>query len=204
MGRQRTDRRDKVYQFIAGFIRDNGYAPSCEEISEAVGLSGKSHVHHYLRALEEEGRIERIPRTPRGLRLVGQAPSSAFEVRVEGYVAAGEPLEILDEPDEVVELTLDIADPRRDLFALRVEGDSMVDDLVGDGDLLIVERQQEVVRGQMAVVHLRDRNATTLKRIYPEGKQVRLQPAHPTLEPFYADARDVSVQGRVVAVVRQY
>jgi repressor LexA len=203
MGRQRGNQRDRVLEFVTGFIQDNGYAPSFEEIKDAVGLSSKSHVDYYLEALEEEGHIERIPRTPRGLRLVGRR-TATFGVKVEGYVAAGEPIEILDEPDEEVELTPDITDPRKDLFALRVRGDSMVDDLVGDGDLLIVERQQEVLRGQMMVVHLRDRNSTTLKRIYPEGKRVRLQPAHPTLKPFYVDARDVSVQGRVVAVVRHY
>lgn len=80
----------------------------------------------------------------------------------------------------------------------------MIDDLVGDGDILIVQRQPEVRRGQMAVVHLRDRNEATLKRIYPEGSRVRLQPAHPMMLPFYADARDVQIQGKVVAIIRQY
>jgi repressor LexA len=136
------------------------------------------------------------------LRLVGLAPKT-FEVEVEGYIAAGQPLGLADGLDIELELTPDIADPRKDLFALEVQGDSMVDDLVGDGDILVVERRQEALRGQMAVVHLRDRNEATLKRFYPEGRLVRLQPAHPTLEPIYVDAQDVEIQGRVVAVIRR-
>lgn len=203
MERRRRNLRAKVLEFVETYLDENGYPPTFDEIREAVGLSSKSHVDYYLGALEEEGLIERTPHTPRGLRLVGLAPTT-FEVKVEGTIAAGQPIEVVEEPDLEIELTPDIADPRKDLFALRVEGDSMVNDLVGDGDILIVERQQDAVRGQMAVVHLCDRNEATLKRIYPEGKVVRLQPAHPTMAPFYADARDVQVQGRVVAVVRRF
>lgn len=195
--------RDQVLEFVEAFMGDHGYPPTYDEIREAVGLSSKSHVNYYLDALEEDGLIERTPRTPRGLRLVGLAPRT-FTVPVEGTIAAGQPIELGDGPTSQVEITPDIADPRKELFALRVVGDSMVDELVGDGDLVIVERRQEAVRGQMAIVHLRERNEATLKRVYPEGNRVRLQPAHPTLPPFYADARDVAIQGRVVAVVRQY
>jgi repressor LexA len=202
MGKQQRCVRDQVLEFVESFLDRNGYPPTYDEIRESVGLSSKSHVDYYLQSLEEEGLIERRPRTPRGLRLVGLAPST-FEVQVEGTIAAGQPLGLANAPDQCIELTGDIADPRRELFALQVQGDSMVDDLVGNGDLLIVERRPEAERGQMAVVHLRDRNETTLKRIYPEGSMVRLQPAHPTLPPFYADAQDVEVQGRVVAVIRR-
>jgi repressor LexA len=193
--------REEILGFVGAFLNDNGYPPTYDEIREAVGLSSKSHVDYYLQALEEDGLIERIPRTPRGLRLVRVRPG-AFKVQVEGRIAAGLPLELADRPDQQIELTPDIADPRKDLFAVQVQGESMVDDMVADGDLIVVERQQEAQRGQMAVVHLRDRNEATLKRIYPEGKQVRLQPAHPSLPPFYADASDIEVQGRVVAVIR--
>ncbi len=202
MGKPRKSFRDDVLEYVRAFVNDNGYPPTYDEIREAVGLSSKSHVAYYLRALEEDGLIERMPRTPRGLRLVRPARTT-FEVKVEGTIAAGQPIELADEPGSQIELTSDIADHRKDLFALRVQGDSMVDALVGDGDLVIVERQQEALRGQMAVVHLRDRNQATLKRIYPEGELVRLQPAHPTLPSFHVDARDIRIQGRVVAIIRQ-
>ncbi|MGD2206858.1 MAG: transcriptional repressor LexA [Anaerolineae bacterium] len=202
MGVQRGNLRDEVFEFVEAFLVENGYPPTYDEIREAVGLSSKSHVNYYLDILENDGLIERTPHTPRGLRLAGATPST-FEISVEGTIAAGQPIELADRPGEQIELTADLIGPRRDLYALRVRGDSMVDDLVDDGDLLIVERDEEAARGQMAVVYLCDRNEATLKRVYPEGKRVRLQPAHPTMSPFYADARDIRVQGRVVAVLRR-
>ena len=202
MGQHRKDLRDQVLEFVEGYIASKGYAPSYDEIREGLGLSGRSHVDYYLDALEKDGQIERTPHTPRSLRLT-EAPRAVFQVPVAGRIAAGLPLELADQPDEQIELTTDIADPSKDLFALRVKGNSMVDDLVADGDIVIVERRQEALRGQMAVVHLRDRNAATLKRVYPEGKQVRLQPAHPTMQAFYVDASDVEVQGRVVTIIRR-
>jgi repressor LexA len=203
MGKHRKDLRTQVLAFVESFLDEQGYPPTNEEIREALGLSGKSHVKYYLDSLEEEGLILRKPRTPRGLKVLGRAQGT-FEVPIEGQIAAGIPLDLGDALGDSFALTSDIADPRRELFALQVQGDSMVDDLVGDGDLIVVERRGEAARGQMAVVHLRDENAATLKRIYQEGERVRLQPAHPTLPSFYAHARDVAIQGRVVAVIRRF
>jgi len=202
MGQQRRNLRGQVLEFVEEYIAEWGYAPSYDDIRKAVGLSGRSHVDYYLDALERDGQIERTPHTARSLR-VTDPQRGVFQIPVAGQIAAGEPLDLADQPDEQIEITTDIADPNKDLFALRVKGNSMVDDLVADGDIVIVERRQEASRGQMAVVHLRDRNAATLKRVYPEGKQVRLQPAHPTMQAFCVDASDVEVQGRVVAIVRR-
>lgn len=202
MGTHRKGLREQILEFVSVFLDENGYPPTYDEIRDAVGLSSKSHVDYYLAALEEDGLIERQPRTPRGLRLVGQTPDT-FQVPVEGQIAAGEPVELADALGLEIELTPDIADPRKELYALQVKGDSMVDALVSDGDILVVERREEAARGQMAVVHLRDENAATLKRVYPEGKRVRLQPAHPTMPPFYTNARNVQIQGCVVAIVRR-
>jgi len=202
MGQYRKNMRDQVLQFVGEYITASGYAPSYDDIRKALGLSGRSHVDYYLDALERDGQIERTPHTARSLR-VREPERATFQVPVAGRIAAGVPLELCDQPDGQIEITTDIADPSKDLFALKVMGNSMVDDLVADGDFIIVERRQEASRGQMAVVHLRDRNAATLKRVYPEGEQVRLQPAHPTMQAFYVDASDVEVQGRVVAIIRR-
>ena len=202
MGKQKNQLQEQVFEFVETHINLNGYPPTYDEIRKAIGLSSKSHVDYYLQALEEDGLIERTPRTPRGLRLVGLAPST-FDVQVEGTIAAGQPIELADGYGESITLSPDIADPRKDLFALRVEGDSMIEDLVGDGDLIITQRQTEARRGQMAIVHLRERNEATLKHVYPEGSRVRLQPAHPTMPAFYAAAQNVRVQGKVVAIIRQ-
>ena len=202
MGQQRRSRRNDVLEFVAKYIATWGYAPSYEDIRKEVGLSGRSHVDYYLDALERDGQIERTPRTPRSLRLVDPRRVT-FQIPIVGRIAAGLPIELADQPDEQIEVTTDVADPSKDLFALRVKGNSMVDDLVADGDIVIVERRQEALRGQMAVVHLRDRNAATLKRVYPEGERVRLQPAHPIMGAFYVDASEVEIQGRVVTIIRR-
>lgn len=202
MSKQKKRFRDQVLAYVTAYVKENQYPPTFDEIRIAVGLSSKSHVDYYLRGLEKDGHIERIPHTPRGLRLVAPV-AEPFEVKVEGTIAAGQPLELADGMEQRFEITPDIADPRRDLYALQVQGESMLDDQVTDGDLLIVERQEEAVRGQMAVVHLQERNEATLKRVYLEGERVRLQPAHPSMAPIYVDAQDARIQGRVVAVIRQ-
>lgn len=202
MGPSPENRQGEVLEFVGDYIAQWGYAPSYDDIRKALGLSSRSHVNYYLDALEKEGQIERTPHTSRSLRLRGPHRST-FQIAVAGQIAAGLPIELADQPNEQIEITTDMADPGKDLFALRVKGHSMVDDLVADGDIVIVERHQEASRGQMAVVHLRDRNAATLKRVYPEGERVRLQPAHPTMQAFYVDAPDVEVQGRVVAIIRR-
>lgn len=202
MTEQRKDAKGQVLRFVSSYIEANGYPPTLEEIAESVGLSGKSHADYYIGALEADGLVERRAYTPRGLRLVGMG-QPVFDVRLEGTIAAGYPIELAQGPAIDIQITRDIADPRRELYALRVQGDSMVNDLVGDGDTIIVERRQEAACGQMAVVYLRDRNEATLKRVYPEGERVRLQPAHPTMPAFYADARNVEIQGRVVAIIRR-
>ncbi len=202
MGSGQGNRQSQVLEFVGDFIAEWGYAPSYDDIRKALGLSSRSHVNYYLDALEKEGQIDRTPHTSRSLRL-REPYRSTFEIAVAGQIAAGQPIELADQPNEQIKITTDMADPGKDLFALRVKGDSMVDDLVADGDFVIVERRQEASRGQMAVVHLRDRNAATLKRVYPEGERVRLQPAHPTMQAFYVDASDVEIQGRVVAIIRR-
>ena len=137
MSRHQKRRQEQVLEFVEDYVGGYGYPPTYDEIREAVGLSSKSHVDYYLQALEQEGLIERTPRTPRGLRLLGLA-SPTFEIKVEGTIAAGQPIEVADWPDLRIALTPDIADPRKDLFALQVQGDSMVDELVDDGELVLV------------------------------------------------------------------
>jgi repressor LexA len=206
MRKPSTKQRERVLEFVVSHLDENSYPPTYEEIKEAVGLSSRAHVDYYLRSLEEDGVIQRTPRTSRGICVVGREAGgslAASEVKVEGTIAAGVPLELADRLDCSLDLGPELADPKKDLYALQVQGDSMVDEFIADGDLLIVERQEEARRGHTAVVHLQDRNEATLKRVFPEGDRVRLQPAHPSMPSIYADARDVRVQGRVVAVIRQ-
>jgi SOS-response transcriptional repressor, LexA len=127
-----------------------------------------------------------------------------------GDIAAGEPIPVPSSDfsllgvEETIELTRSIVGDPQDLYALRVRGNSMIDAMVHDGDIVIMRPAEEVANGEMAAVWLRDREEATLKRVYWEGGRVRLQPANPTMEPIYVDdPRQVQIQGKVVMVIRQ-
>jgi len=202
-----TRRQREVLDFICEFVEENGYPPSHEEIQFEVGLSSKSHVHFYLKALEREGYIERAPNIPRGIRLTNKFGRgrlrSIVKVPFLGKIAAGEPICFSDVGHESIELTRDIVRDGEGLYALRVKGDSMVDALINDGDIVVMKHQQEAGNGEMVAVRLKDRDETTLKRFYQEQGRVRLQPANPTMGPLYVHPANVEVQGKVVAVIRQ-
>jgi repressor LexA len=198
---QVSERQQAMLTFIEEFVRENGYPPTYEEIRIALGISTKSLVNHHLEALEAAGCLSRVPNTPRGIRL---SRSETFRVPKLGKIAAGLPISFSDpDPDDFIELTRDIVAEQEGLYALQVEGKSMIDALVNDGDIVIVKHQTEARNGEMVVVRLRDRDETTLKRFYRENGHVRLQPANPTMPPIIVHPSVVEVQGRVVTVIRQ-
>jgi repressor LexA len=201
-------RQRKVLDFIYEFVEENGYPPTHEEIQFEVGLSSKSHVHFYLRALEREGYIERAPNIPRGIRLTDKFArgrlAGIIKVPFLGQIAAGEPISFSDVGHETIELTRDIVrDGGEGLYALRVKGDSMIDALINDGDIVVMKHQQGAGNGEMVAVRLKDRDETTLKRFYQEQGRVRLQPANPTMRPLYVHPANVEIQGKLVAVIRR-
>jgi repressor LexA len=202
-----TKRQQEVLDFIYEFVEENGYPPSHEEIQFEVGLSSKSHVHFYLKALEREGYIERAPNIPRGIRLTSKSGRGRFagiiKVPFLGQIAAGEPISFSDIGHETIKLTRDIVSDGGGLYALRVKGDSMIDALVNDGDIVVMQHRQEASNGEMVAVRLKDRDETTLKRFYREQDRVRLQPANPTMSALYVHPANVEIQGKVVAVIRQ-
>ena len=158
--------------------------------------------HRELGALEKAGLVERTPGVRRGLRLT-QPDRNVFAVPLLGTIAAGEPIGFGDPTHEALTLTSDIVRQQKDLFALRVKGDSMIDALVNDGDIVVLKHQQTARNGDMVAVRLLDRDETTLKHFFRENGHVRLQPANPTLAPMYIHPSLVQVQGQVVAIVRQ-
>lgn len=205
-----SDRQRGIYRFICQFYREQGYPPTIREIGTALNISSTSVVNYNLNKLEEAGLIERHREVSRGLRIVEAQQSSSGDVialPLLGTIAAGEPIPVLDESSsiyshEVIQLTRDICKETRDVYALRVKGDSMIDALVNDGDIVVVRHQETARNGEMVAVWLKDREETTLKRIYIEGNRVRLQPANPTMDPIYVAPENVQIQGKVIAVVR--
>ena len=197
-----TPRQASVLKFITQYVAAHSYAPTCAEICAALGFKSTSMVHRELNALEQGGHVERTPGVSRGLRLA-QPGVRTFPVPVLGTIAAGEPIGFGDPTYEALMLTSDIVRQQEGLFALRVKGDSMIDALVNDGDIVVLKHQQEARNGEMVAVRLLDREETTLKHFYRENGHVRLQPANPILRPLFVHPSNVQVQGRVVAIVRQ-
>ncbi|HID87583.1 MAG TPA: repressor LexA [Anaerolineae bacterium] len=204
-----SERQQGILRFIKDFIRRNGYPPTIREIGEAVGISSTSVVNYNLNILEREGCIQRNRTVSRGIRVVGeQGVDETIRVPLLGVIAAGEPIPV-PKPgiplyaEEYVALTRDIVKEPSEVYALHVKGNSMIDALVHDGDIVLVRHQEEAKNGEMVVAWLKDREETTLKRFYQEGERIRLQPANPTMEPIYVQPEDLEIQGKVIAVIRQ-
>jgi repressor LexA len=206
-------RQEAILEFIAEFFDKQGFPPTIREIGTACSISSTSVVNYNLDKLEREGYLTRSREVSRGLRLIGPlaAPAGLVRVPLVGRIVAGEPAPVPDGDfgilgaDEAIEVTRDIVTESDDLFALEVKGDSMIDELIKDGDIVIMRPHVNWHNGDTVAVWLTDREETTLKRIYKEkGGRIRLQPANPTMKPIYIDdPASVQVQGRVVAVVRQ-
>lgn len=212
MAEHLSERQKRIVEFLIEYVEENGYPPSIREIGAAAGISSTSVVSYNLKRLEEKGYISRDREVSRGLKLAAAGhqamPRSVIRVPLLGRIVAGEPLPVPGSDfalmgDETVELTRDILGNPEGLYALQVQGDSMIDALINDGDIVVMRYQQKVENGEMAAVWLKDREEVTLKRFYDEGAQVRLQPANPTMQPIYVNPRQVEVQGKVMMVVRQ-
>lgn len=209
-----SERQQKIYEFINKFTREKGRPPTIREIGAHVGISSTSVVNYNLNILAREGLIQREKEVSRGLRIVGQQAKALLgevttvQIPLLGKIAAGSPIPLPTEgmtkwDGEMIALTRELIPNADGLFALQVKGNSMIDALINDGDIVVMKKQEVAENGDMCAVWLKDKNETTLKRVYREKNRIRLQPMNPTLGPIYADPRDVRIQGKVVLVVRQ-
>lgn len=208
------ERQAKMYAFLSDYISTNGFPPTVREIGEALDIPSTSLVSYYLKGLEERGLIDRESSISRGIRLVSDpyqasdfpaVSGETLSIPFLGYIVASAPIPVEAlAGTETVEINRALFG--RDvngLFALQVQGNSMIDALIHDGDTVILRHQDRVENGEMAAVWLDSNAETTLKKVYYEGARVRLQPANPTMEPIFVPANDVRVQGKVVMVIRQ-
>lgn len=202
--------RQRVLEFIRSFIGEHGYPPSVRDIQRGCDISSTSVVAYHLRALEEEGVLRRDPEVSRGLGLREMmVHEPTVDVPLLGTIAAGTPVPVPAADAWQPGALETVGVPQslttgRPVFALRVRGDSMIDALISDGDLVIMEQTTAVQDGQMVAVWLKREQETTLKRLYREGSRVRLQPENPFLQPRFVPADDIEVQGRVIGVIRRY
>lgn len=203
-----TERQKEILQFIQSFQKEHGVAPTHREICDQFGYSSYGTVYKHLKLLQNKGYIRRDWNQKRGIELVGPVPGGEpedgeVELPFYGRIAAGQPIEAMAGQE-----TLGV--PRHMLgrrsgghYVLEVVGDSMIEEGIHEGDWVVVSSRDQAEPGEM-VVALVDDSEATLKRFYPEGERVRLQPANPQMEDLYVPATDVKVQGIVVGLMRKF
>jgi repressor LexA len=194
-----TRRQRQILDFLESYCRRNGISPTLEEIAQQFGVN-KVTIFGHIAELERKGMLVRGGRgISRSLRVAPDAQRARSSIPILGKIAAGRPIQAVEEPDELD--LIDLFPTQEDLYALTVKGDSMIEDAICDGDMVIVVRNRPVENGDIVVAILPGEEAT-LKRFYKEGDSVRLQPANSALEPIFV--RDVEVRGVVVGVVRRF
>jgi len=207
-----TRRQRQVYDFLAHFVDENGYSPSFEEIGEGLGLSSLATVHKHISNLEEKGLLKRDYNRSRSIDLLkprgrmkqvlagSAAASSGLTLPLMGRIAAGRPVEALENPESI-----SLADFTRskDVYVLQVSGESMQDEHIVNGDYVLVEKTNTARDGEIVVALVNGSDAT-LKRLFRQGDKIRLQPSNVAMAPMVVPAVAVQVQGRVIGVLRKY
>ncbi len=200
-------KQKQILDFISQYIQINGYSPTLQEIADAMGLSSLATVHEHLQALEKKNIIKRYDGAVRGIEVVDNsvnASLSAIELPLIGYIAAGEPIEAIENEITTVMVSPDMVSKSKRCFVLQVKGSSMIDEGIMDGDYVVLKQQDTAENGQI-VVALIDEGFATLKKLYKEkGDKIRLQPANEEMEPIIVESNQVKIQGVVTGIVRRY
>lgn len=217
-----SERQRNILRYMDKYMGENGFPPTIRQIGEATGINSTSVVNYNLNKLVQAGYLSRSSHVARGLRLTQPVPGgdgkkssrlgvqaslASVQVPLYGNIYASEPVPVPEDiyPEDQVEVPpalLGGVDPS-EAYALRVKGDSMVDAMIREGDVVILRSQQTANNGDMVAVWLEDRSETTLKYFYKEGSRIRLQPAHPHMQPIYVDPATCRVRGKVLSIIRQ-
>jgi adenine-specific DNA-methyltransferase len=196
-----TKRQKQILDYITKYIKENGYAPSLEEIKKHFRLSSIATVHQHVETLSLKGYLKKIENQPRSIELNEKTKKSDLvKIPLLGVIAAGEPIEAIEDK-ETIEVQKNLLSKSGEHFALRVQGNSMLDDGIYDNDTVIIRKQPTVENGETAVA-LINGNEVTLKKIYREKNGFRLQPANPNLKPIFA--KGLTIQGKVISVIRNF
>ena len=230
-----SDRHRKIMNYLSQFIEEYGYSPSIREIGDAIGVKSTSLVDYYLNQLEEKNFISREGRISRSIRILKQIDSpesklskkigaaakkvtaavdNLITIPISGRIVASAPIPVpssdfnyfdSESGVEIARSLLPVKEKVNELFALEVRGDSMIDAMVNDGDIIVMRPAQQASNGEMVAVWLSDKDETTLKYFYKEKDRIRLQPANPTMDPIFVDThQELRIMGKVVMVIRQY
>ena len=227
-----SERHRRIMEFLTKFQDAHGYSPSNRQIGDSINVKSTSLVDYYLNQLQTMGYIDREDRISRSIRVLqpvspafslseavgdtlrsaGNALADLVQIPIAGRIVASEPIPmpVSDLNYYDAESSVDIArsllpsKDTSDLFALEVSGDSMVDAMVNDGDIVVMKKAASATNGEMVAVWLDDKDETTLKYFYKEAGRIRLQPANPNMSPIYVqDPKSLRIMGKVVLVIRQ-
>lgn len=197
-------RQRQILDFLNQYIAKYDHAPTLVAIAKKLGVKSLATVHEHLQALERKGLIKRSLGVVRGIELIDQKIGQivrGVELPLSGFIAAGSPIEPYTDPNATFAVPQNMVSPHKKTFVLQVKGDSMIEDGILDGDFVVVEETKEARNGDIVVAMI-ENGVVTLKRFFREPDRIRLEPANSAMQPIYA--RDVTVQGRCVAVIRRY
>jgi repressor LexA len=197
-----TRRQKEVLDFLTNFVQQNGYSPSYEEIARGLDLSSLATVHKHITNLQTKGLLQRAHNRSRSIDVLPPraAKRSADRLPLMGRIAAGQPVEAIESAESI---SLGDIIGNREVFALEVRGESMRDEHIVSGDYVLVERTKTAREGEI-IVALIDGTDATLKRFYREGNMIRLQPSNAEMAPIFAPAASVTIQGKVLGILRKY
>lgn len=206
-----TEPQQRILNFINAYVEENDVPPTIREIQRGAAISSTSMVSYHLKALERANLLNRRERSSRGV--VVKDPTrvnlrDVLNIPIVGRIVASEPAPVPDadtlrDSENTVQIARSMVGSDEGLYALEVKGNSMIDALINDGDIVVMKRVTEVKNGDLAAVFLTDRNESTLKRVFHEGKRLKLKPENPMMKPFYVDARYAQIQGKVMCVIRK-
>ena len=201
------DKPQKILDFIRYFQLEHSYPPTIRDIQKACSISSTSVVNYNLNILEREGYLVRSDNVSRGIEIMGLQDTRTIPIY--GSIAAGDPIEVPNQEGwssisavDSLNLPPDFFSAKKDIYALRVKGISMIDALVDDGDVVIIEPASNITNGDMIVAWLKLESSVTLKRFYKEANRIRLQPANPLMQPLYVSPDNLDVQGKVIGIIR--
>lgn len=193
-----TKKQKQVFDFIKTYISENGISPTIEEIRKELKLKAVSTIHEHINSLEAKGYISKSENSARSLSLIKEI-KSVVEIPILGNIAAGQPIEAIENREDFISLVDPSIQNSKDYYALRVVGESMIDEGIFDGDVVVIKKQSVAENGQ-TVVAIIDDNEATLKKLYREKSRFRLEPRNQSMLPFYR--KEVEVRGVVVQVIR--
>ncbi len=200
-------KQKQILDYISQYIQINGSSPTLQEIASAMGLSSLATVHEHLQALVKKGLIKRYEGVVRGIEILDEkisATLSGIELPLVGYIAAGQPIEAIENPLNTVIVSADLVSKSKRCYVLQVKGDSMIKEGIFNGDYVVIQQQNDAKPGDI-VVALLDSGFATLKSYFPEkGGKIRLQPANDSMDPIYVDLGSIQIQGKVTGVIRKF